>query len=147
MLVRTPNILDHEEWGSFLFFASLGIPSLIHHLIECFPPPPLSAIQDSPVIQAVYTALKETESRATDVLPLWKLPFWSLFSERQRRALAAVGVIRETTESLIQRSRQKPNPPPPPPLLFLFWRSALFFENERPDPHLSQPISPTDARI
>lgn len=28
---------------------------------------------DSPVIQAVYTALKETESRATDLLPYWKV--------------------------------------------------------------------------
>ena len=27
---------------------------------------------DSPVIQAVYTALKETEQRATDLLPIWK---------------------------------------------------------------------------
>ena len=26
----------------------------------------------SPVIQAVYTALKETEQRATDLLPIWK---------------------------------------------------------------------------
>ena len=28
---------------------------------------------DSPIIQAVYTALKETESRATDLLPYWKV--------------------------------------------------------------------------
>ena len=26
------------------------------------------------VLQAVYTALKETEQRSTDVVPLWKLP-------------------------------------------------------------------------
>ena len=29
--------------------------------------------KNSPIIQAVYTALKETESRATDLLPLWKV--------------------------------------------------------------------------
>ena len=29
----------------------------------------------SPVIQAVYTALKETEQRATDLLPIWKARF------------------------------------------------------------------------
>jgi carotenoid epsilon hydroxylase len=29
--------------------------------------------RDSPLIQAVYTALKETEQRATDLLPLWKV--------------------------------------------------------------------------
>jgi carotene epsilon-monooxygenase len=28
---------------------------------------------DSPVIQAVYTALKETESRSTDIFPYWKV--------------------------------------------------------------------------
>lgn len=28
---------------------------------------------DSPLIQAVYTALKETEQRATDLLPYWKV--------------------------------------------------------------------------
>lgn len=28
---------------------------------------------DSPVIQAVYTALKETESRSTDILPYWQV--------------------------------------------------------------------------
>lgn len=27
-----------------------------------------------PLIQAVYTSLKETESRATDLVPIWKLP-------------------------------------------------------------------------
>lgn len=30
---------------------------------------------DSPLIQAVYTALKETEQRATDVLPVWKVNY------------------------------------------------------------------------
>ena len=29
--------------------------------------------RDSPLIQAVYTALKETETRATDLLPYWKV--------------------------------------------------------------------------
>jgi hypothetical protein len=32
-----------------------------------------SLTQASPVIQAVYTALKETEQRATDLLPYWKV--------------------------------------------------------------------------
>ena len=59
----------------------------------------------SPVIQAVYTALKETESRATDVLPLWKLPFWYLFDPRQKKAKDAVALIRATTEDLVARCR------------------------------------------
>ncbi len=32
-----------------------------------------SLTTDSPLIQAVYTALKETETRATDLLPYWKV--------------------------------------------------------------------------
>lgn len=45
-----------------------------------------SLTSDSPVIEAVYTALKEAEARSTDILPYWKagfvqikinkLPFW-----------------------------------------------------------------------
>lgn len=33
---------------------------------------------DSPVIDAVYTALKEAEARATDFIPYWKAS-WFLF--------------------------------------------------------------------
>lgn len=54
-------------------------------------------------LQAVYTALKETESRATDLLPLWKFPLLSPLIPRQRKALAAVELIRQTTEELIAR--------------------------------------------
>lgn len=32
-----------------------------------------SLTSDSPLIQAVYTALKETETRATDLFPYWKV--------------------------------------------------------------------------
>lgn len=53
----------------------------------------------------MYTALKETEQRATDVLPLWKVPALNVFSARQRKAAAAVAVIRETTERLIAKCR------------------------------------------
>lgn len=59
----------------------------------------------SPVIQAVYTALKETEQRATDLLPIWKIPFLSLFSPRQRKVSEAVGIIRATTEELISKCK------------------------------------------
>jgi len=62
--------------------------------------------KESPVIQAVYTALKETEQRATDLLPYWKIPFLSLFDERQRKAQEAVEIIRETTNELIDRCKK-----------------------------------------
>jgi carotene epsilon-monooxygenase len=61
--------------------------------------------KDSPVIQAVYTALKETEQRATDLLPIWKVPLFCLLSPRQRKAAEAVRVIRETTEQLISQCK------------------------------------------
>ena len=62
--------------------------------------------KDSTIIQSIYTALKETESRATDLLPFWKVPALGWFIPRQRRALAAVKQIRATTEELIARCKQ-----------------------------------------
>jgi carotenoid epsilon hydroxylase len=63
--------------------------------------------RDSPLIQAVYTSLKETEQRATDLLPLWKLPvpLAVLLSARQRKAQEAVALIRRTTSELIARCK------------------------------------------
>ena len=55
--------------------------------------------------QAVYTALKETESRATDLVPLWRLPGAAAVVPRLRRAAAAVQLIRDTTEMLIAQCR------------------------------------------
>nr|AGT63110.1 plastid carotenoid epsilon-ring hydroxylase [Haematococcus lacustris] len=60
---------------------------------------------DSPLIQAVYTALKETETRATDLLPYWKVPFLCAIVPRQRKAAAAVQLIRDTTTALIKQCK------------------------------------------
>ena len=57
-------------------------------------------------LQAVYTALKETEQRATDVLPLWRVPALAQFLPRQRKALEAVALIRRTTEELIGKCKE-----------------------------------------
>jgi len=38
-----------------------------------------SLAADSPVIDAVYTALKEAEARSTDLLPYWKADSCTLF--------------------------------------------------------------------
>ncbi len=57
-------------------------------------------------MQAVYTALKETEQRATDVLPLWKITALAPLIPRQRKALQAVSLIRQTTEELIAKCKQ-----------------------------------------
>ena len=58
---------------------------------------------DSPLIQAVYTSLKETEQRATDLLPYWKFPALAALIPRQRKALEAVALIRATTEERIAK--------------------------------------------
>eukprot|EP00850_Spirogloea_muscicola_P002774 SM000011S18952 [mRNA] locus=s11:28162:30705:- [translate_table: standard] len=61
--------------------------------------------RDSPVIQAVYTALKETESRATDILPYWQVPLLCKLVPRQRRAAEAVRVIRTVVEDLVAQCK------------------------------------------
>jgi carotene epsilon-monooxygenase len=62
---------------------------------------------ENPVIAAVYTALKETEARALDFTPFWKLPgdLPTMVSPRQKRAADAVALIRKTTEDLIENCR------------------------------------------
>eukprot|EP00898_Chlorokybus_atmophyticus_P006554 jgi/Chlat1/68/Chrsp1S03031 len=60
---------------------------------------------NSPIIQAVYTALKEAESRATDLLPYWKVPALCAISPRQRKATAAVQLIRDQVEDLVKKCK------------------------------------------
>ncbi|CAI5463164.1 unnamed protein product [Closterium sp. Yama58-4] len=65
-----------------------------------------SLSSDSPLIQAVYTALKETESRSTDILPYWQVPLLCAIDPRQRKAAEAVRVIRETVEELVAQCKR-----------------------------------------
>lgn len=67
---------------------------LSHRPFTLLPPP-----------QAVYTALKETETRATDVVPYWKLPGADRVVPRLIKAAAAVQLIRDTTEMLVAKCR------------------------------------------
>lgn len=62
---------------------------------------------ESPVIQAVYASLKEVESRATALLPIWKLPDpLRLLFPKQRKAQDAVNVIRDTCSMLIANCKE-----------------------------------------
>ncbi|XP_028789984.1 carotene epsilon-monooxygenase, chloroplastic [Neltuma alba] len=61
---------------------------------------------DSPVIEAVYTALKEAEARSTDILPYWKVKALCKIIPRQIKAEKAVNVIRETVEELIVKCKE-----------------------------------------
>lgn len=64
-----------------------------------------SLTANSPVIEAVYTALKEAEARSTDILPYWKIKALCKIVPRQVKAEKAVAVIRETVEGLIAKCK------------------------------------------
>lgn len=64
-----------------------------------------SLTTDSPLIQAVYTALKETESRSTDILPYWKVPILCQIIPRQQKAASAVSLIQVTVEELVAKCK------------------------------------------
>ncbi|KAI3933324.1 hypothetical protein MKW98_006683 [Papaver atlanticum] len=65
-----------------------------------------SLTADSPVIEAVYTALKEAEARSTDLLPYWKIDLLRKVIPRQIKAEKAVTVIRQTVEELIAKCKK-----------------------------------------
>ncbi|PKA48050.1 Carotene epsilon-monooxygenase, chloroplastic [Apostasia shenzhenica] len=65
-----------------------------------------SLTSDSPVIVAVYTALKEAEARATDIFPYWKIDLLRKIIPRQIKAERAVKIIRNTVEELITKCKQ-----------------------------------------
>ncbi|WOL10144.1 carotene epsilon-monooxygenase, chloroplastic isoform X2 [Canna indica] len=65
-----------------------------------------SLTSDSPVINAVYTALKEAEARSTDILPYWKISVLCKIIPRQVEAEKAVTVIRNTVEELITKCKE-----------------------------------------
>ncbi|XP_023638222.1 carotene epsilon-monooxygenase, chloroplastic [Capsella rubella] len=65
-----------------------------------------SLTTDSPVIEAVYTALKEAELRSTDLLPYWKIDALCKIIPRQVKAEKAVTLIRETVEDLISKCKE-----------------------------------------
>ncbi|XP_062006489.1 carotene epsilon-monooxygenase, chloroplastic isoform X1 [Rosa rugosa] len=60
---------------------------------------------DSPVIDAVYTALKEAELRSTDILPYWKVDALRKIIPRQIKAEKAVSIIRSSVEELIAKCK------------------------------------------
>ncbi|KAB2060099.1 hypothetical protein ES319_A11G354300v1 [Gossypium barbadense] len=65
-----------------------------------------SLTTDSPVIDAVYTALKEAELRSTDILPYWKISALCKIVPRQIKAEKAVTVIRKAVEELIVNCKE-----------------------------------------
>ncbi|KAK9917377.1 hypothetical protein WJX75_003717 [Coccomyxa subellipsoidea] len=65
-----------------------------------------SLTHDDPVIQAVYTVLREAEYRSTYPLPYWNVPLLRWLVPRQRRCDEALLVINSTLDSLIAKSKR-----------------------------------------
>nr|QNS29974.1 cytochrome P450 [Nothapodytes nimmoniana] len=65
-----------------------------------------SLTTDSPIIDAVYTALKEAEARSTDLLPYWKIKALCKIIPRQVKAEKAVTLIRKTVQELVTKCKQ-----------------------------------------
>jgi len=65
-----------------------------------------SLTTDDPVIQAVYTTLREAEYRSTYPIPYWNIPFLAALVPRQKQNTAALQVISETLDELIARCKK-----------------------------------------
>jgi hypothetical protein len=65
-----------------------------------------SCATDSPVIDVVYTALKEAELRSTDLWPYWKVDCLCKIIPRQLLAEKAMMLIRNTVGKLIMKHKE-----------------------------------------
>lgn len=90
--------VNMEEKFSQLTLDAIGL-SLFNYNFD-------SLTSNSPVIDAVYTALKEAEARATDILPYWKIDILCKIVPRQQKAERAVTLIRRTVEELIIKCKE-----------------------------------------
>nr|AYV88886.1 cytochrome P450 oxidase CYP97C42 [Polygala tenuifolia] len=95
---RNGTAVNMEEKFSQLTLDVIGL-SLFNYNFD-------SLTSDSPVIDAVYTALKEAEARSTDVIPYWKINLLCKIIPRQIKAEKAVTIIRRTVEELISKCKE-----------------------------------------
>lgn len=65
-----------------------------------------SLTTDDPVIQAVYTTLREAEYRSTYPIPYWNVPPLRWIVPRQRQCDAALRIISDTLDELIAKCRR-----------------------------------------
>lgn len=64
-----------------------------------------SVMSESPIIKAVYRALKETEHRSMMFLPYWKIPGAASVVPRLRRFYGDMRLISDTLNTLIQSAK------------------------------------------
>ncbi|XP_059628687.1 protein LUTEIN DEFICIENT 5, chloroplastic isoform X2 [Cornus florida] len=56
---------------------------------------------DTGIVEAVYTVLREAEDRSVQPIPFWDIPIWKDISPKQRKVTAALKLINETLDNLI----------------------------------------------
>ncbi|KAK7295160.1 hypothetical protein RJT34_18065 [Clitoria ternatea] len=60
-----------------------------------------SLSNDTGIVEAVYTVLREAEDRSVSPIPIWEIPIWKDISPRQRKVNAALKLINDTLDDLI----------------------------------------------
>ncbi|XP_078441726.1 cytochrome P450, family 97, subfamily A, polypeptide 3 [Wolffia australiana] len=60
-----------------------------------------SLTNDTGIVEAVYSVLREAEMRSLSPIPTWDIPIWKDISPRQRKVSASLKLINETLDSLI----------------------------------------------
>ncbi|CAN1765621.1 Protein LUTEIN DEFICIENT 5, chloroplastic [Linum perenne] len=56
---------------------------------------------DTGIVEAVYTVLREAEDRSVAPIPTWEIPIWKDISPRQKKVNAALGLVNGTLDELI----------------------------------------------
>ncbi|KAK9138084.1 hypothetical protein Sjap_008678 [Stephania japonica] len=65
-----------------------------------------SVTNDTGIVEAVYTVLRESERRSTSIIPVWNIPIWKDISPRQRKVTAALKLINDVLNDLIARCKR-----------------------------------------
>ncbi|CAB4285537.1 unnamed protein product [Prunus armeniaca] len=60
-----------------------------------------SLTDDTGIVEAVYTVLREAEDRSVAPIPVWEIPIWKDISPRQRKVATALKLINTTLDDLI----------------------------------------------
>ncbi|KAK1290322.1 hypothetical protein QJS10_CPB18g01787 [Acorus calamus] len=60
-----------------------------------------SLSNDTGIVEAVYTVLREAEDRSVSPIPFWDIPIWKDISPKQRKVSAALKLINDTLDDLI----------------------------------------------
>ncbi|XP_054803888.1 protein LUTEIN DEFICIENT 5, chloroplastic [Prosopis cineraria] len=60
-----------------------------------------SLTNDTGIVEAVYTVLREAEDRSVAPIPFWEIPIWKDISPRQRKVASALKLVNDTLDNLI----------------------------------------------